>query len=42
MPDDDDVHGGDIDGETPPVHEPGHVYNRVIYFIHKLYIEELR
>ena len=23
--DDEDVHAGDVNGETPPVHEPGHV-----------------
>jgi hypothetical protein len=25
VPDDDDVHGGDVDGEAPPVHEARHV-----------------
>lgn len=24
--DDDDVHGGDLDGDPPPVHEARHVY----------------
>ena len=24
--DDDDVHGGDLDGDAPPVHEAGHVH----------------
>jgi hypothetical protein len=33
MPDDDDVHGSDIDGETPPVHESGHVYKSVIIIL---------
>ena len=25
LPDDDDVHAGDVDGEPPPVHKPANI-----------------
>ena len=28
VPDDDDVHAGDLDGDAPPVHEARHVHTR--------------
>ena len=28
LPDDDDVHAGDLDGDAPPVHEARHVHTR--------------
>jgi hypothetical protein len=26
IPDNDDIHSGDVNGEAPPVHEPGNIY----------------
>ena len=48
LPDDDDVHAGDVDSQTPPVHEardvdageentPGHTVSRLLEGVRKLH-----